>query len=189
MARDRRIAVLTLETASSTGVLIPLKEIRGETLRAALTIWTDRRGARSVPKKGDMSPRDMRTFLRDVMLFDVLDSGRNFRCRVMGDGAVVAWGASFQRMNRTDMNSVQAGMGDVFARVLRACARRQGPIVTRGILWRAQFDECDQETLFPPFSSKDGSIDQVLCVGSYKARQPGTAANQDYRTYRRVCCT
>ena len=121
----------------------------------------------------------MRAFLRDVMLFDVLNSGRDFRCRVMGDGAVVAWGESFQGMNRTDLNSLEAGMGDVFARVLRAVTRRQGPIVTRGILWRGQFDEFDQETIFLPFSSKEQTVDNVLCVGSYTIRQQGAVQTRD----------
>lgn len=52
--------------------------------RSAFDYWNVKRGARHMPARRDLDPLDMRAFLPQVMLLDVLDGGRDFFCRVCG---------------------------------------------------------------------------------------------------------
>ena len=52
--------------------------------RAAFDYWNNKRGERPMPARRDLDPIEMRSFLPQVMLLDVLDGGRDFFCRVVG---------------------------------------------------------------------------------------------------------
>ena len=52
--------------------------------RSAFDYWNAKRGAREMPSRRDLDPLDMRGFLPQVMLLDVMDGGRDFFCRVCG---------------------------------------------------------------------------------------------------------
>jgi len=115
----------------------------------------------------------MRGFLRHLTLFSISQDVVDFRHRVMGDAAVVAWGASFQGLGRKDLNRIQDGMGDVFTKLFSAIVREQCPLLMRGALWEGEVDEVAQEVLFLPLSSDGTRIDFVLSVGSYEKRVLG----------------
>lgn len=46
--------------------------------------WLRQRGAQTMPRRRDISPSDMRAYLRHVLLADVIDGGKDFRYRVVG---------------------------------------------------------------------------------------------------------
>jgi hypothetical protein len=169
---DNGIALISLETASRVGVRIPIAQMRSKALQDALGIWERKKGDRALPSKDQMAPRDMRSFLRDIMLFAVFEDGEDFEYRLMGDAAVVAWGKSFQGMRRADLNNLHPGMGEVLARVISAVVRRREPIVTRCVLWRGEFDEVAQETIFLPLSPDEHTIDHVLSVSAFEKQMP-----------------
>jgi hypothetical protein len=52
--------------------------------RLAFDYWNGKRGAREMPARRDLDPIEMRAFLPQVMLLDVIDGGRDFFCRVVG---------------------------------------------------------------------------------------------------------
>lgn len=56
-------------------------------LRELYRYWTDKRGARSYPSRGDIAPGEIKRLLPFVLLLDVLDGGRHFRFRLVGTDA------------------------------------------------------------------------------------------------------
>lgn len=144
-----------------------MEQIESEILRQAHAVWLERCGERRFPARCDIAPRDIAAFLRNVMLYRVIESGNDFEYRIMGDSAVVAWGRSFRGMGRTDLNALQSGMGDVVARVCRWVVRKQEPLVMRGLLRKGAMDSRRQETIFLPLGDEGGAVDYILSVGIY----------------------
>jgi hypothetical protein len=62
----------------------PLDAVRDDRLSAFLGLWTLRRGNRAMPERGDIRPRDMKDYLPDVHLYELVDEGRDFRIRLVG---------------------------------------------------------------------------------------------------------
>jgi hypothetical protein len=52
--------------------------------QSVFAYWNGKRGSRPMPARRDLDPLEMRGFLPQVMLLDVLDGGRDFFCRVVG---------------------------------------------------------------------------------------------------------
>ena len=55
-----------------------------ESLAFIRAYWKRQRGAATMPRRRDISPSDMRAYLRHILLADVIDGGRDFRYRVVG---------------------------------------------------------------------------------------------------------
>ena len=47
-------------------------------------LWNEKRANRSMPDRQDMTPRDMKAYLDQVQLYEVIDGGNDFRIRLMG---------------------------------------------------------------------------------------------------------
>ena len=52
--------------------------------RMALDYWNAKRGARPMPSRRDLDPIEMKPFLPQVMLLEVIEGGQDFHCRVIG---------------------------------------------------------------------------------------------------------
>ena len=46
--------------------------------------WNEKRGARTMPSRSDISPAQLKSFLPYILLADVVDAGKDFRYRVVG---------------------------------------------------------------------------------------------------------
>ena len=65
--------------------IAPADLIQPET-RDAYAVWQARRNTRRMPSRADMTPRAMKTFLRFIALTEIVDGGKDFRFRVVGEG-------------------------------------------------------------------------------------------------------
>lgn len=54
--------------------------------------WVSKRGDRLAPCRDDIEPKDIRTILPNIHLYDVEDEGRSFRVRIVGTRIVAAIG-------------------------------------------------------------------------------------------------
>lgn len=61
-------------------------------LRALWTLWNERRGTRLMPATKDITPRDMKSFLDRIHLYDVVEAGKDFRVRVAGTAITTSFG-------------------------------------------------------------------------------------------------
>jgi hypothetical protein len=55
-----------------------------EVLASVRDYWSDKRGARAMPGRGDISPAQLKSELPHILLADVIDGGVDFRYRLVG---------------------------------------------------------------------------------------------------------
>src|SRR5258708_1576071 len=65
--------------------IISLQEgLKSPILENIHALWKQKRGVHLMPRYGEISPRDMKSHLTHIQLYEVIDGGHNFRVRVMG---------------------------------------------------------------------------------------------------------
>ena len=60
-------------------------------LRAFFAYWKEARQRRSLPRRADLEPKAMRQYLRRIHLYEVIEGGKNFRCRLAGDAVFISY--------------------------------------------------------------------------------------------------
>ena len=75
-----------------TGESLPLTELRHPALRSAYEYWCLKKGSRTFPSRKDISPEEMKPYLANVMLIDVLYEPFDFIFRVYGSEIARATG-------------------------------------------------------------------------------------------------
>src|SRR3982074_1800575 len=66
--------------------------LKQSSLRELWTLWNERRGTRPMPAPKDITPRDMKSFLTRVHLYEVVDGGKDFRVRIVGTAITRSFG-------------------------------------------------------------------------------------------------
>jgi hypothetical protein len=61
-------------------------DVRDPELHLVLACWQDMRRGRAMPTRDELNPRSLGAALRNVQMFEVIDGGDDFRCRVFGTG-------------------------------------------------------------------------------------------------------
>ena len=171
------IATVAPENAEQVGQRIGLAQIKSAQLQDMLDLWTLKKGRRRFPAREDITPRDMKSFLRNVTLIRITNDGMDFEYRVMGDAVMQAWGRSFVGMDAAQLNDIRGGMGDVMQRICASVAGRGEPLVVRGELSKGEFEHIGQECLFLPLGSGDQTVDHVLGVSAFAAPTPFSSAS------------
>ncbi len=83
--------------ARITSEKLSLTEIDSPIVRAVLDHWTAAKGERSMPRRADMKPEEMRRGLGHIMIFERDAGGKGFRYRLFGSGIAAAQGRDFTR--------------------------------------------------------------------------------------------
>lgn len=50
--------------------------------------WQQKRGSRDMPDRSDIAPRDIISLLPSIVIYDVIDEGRDYRVRIFGTALV-----------------------------------------------------------------------------------------------------
>ena len=158
--RTRKRSVMTQRIAPS--------EVQNPVTRKGLDLWGRSRGTRPFPTRAEMSPRDMADMLRNIVLVKVLDGGREFEFRIVGDAMVVAQGCSFMGMNLAQIDEVFPGYGTMLRGVYAHIVDHQEALAFRG--WferRADNRSFFHETLVLPLGESEAEVDHILVIGVY----------------------
>lgn len=127
-----------------------------------------------MPARSDLSPREMASFLRNAALVKVLDQGREFQFKVVGDAVVSVQGASLQGLTMAEVDRVIPGYGSLLGGAYRALLRRKEPMAFRGSSEDAVKGRTFlHESLLLPLSSDGSNVDHILVVGSFSYGQGG----------------
>lgn len=86
--------------------VIAPEEIDNAIGRTAYSYWRMLRGTRRLPARGELSPRDMRGILPNVVLLRVIDGGLDYEYRIVGALFVQAYGAQFRDMRLSQVEAV-----------------------------------------------------------------------------------
>jgi hypothetical protein len=146
------------------GQMTTLNAIKSPLLLKALAIWTEKKGTRRMPARDDMTPRAMAPFLRNTALVKVIDGGREYQFRVVGDAVTQVQGQSYQGLTLTEVDKKLPGYGSLLRPVHDVVVARAEPLAFRGHIRRSPTGRMFfHETVILPLGSGD-AVDHFLVV-------------------------
>lgn len=150
--------------------LVSPEALDSKPVSLALRHWERLRGARRFPARKELLPRDMAAFLRNIVLIRVIDGGRDYEYRIVGDACVQAFGSNYQGVRLTEVEAVDANYG-LATRAAYEHVRTIGqPFAVRG--WVAPSIPSlfsYHETAFLPLG-ENGAVDHILAASSFTPR-------------------
>jgi hypothetical protein len=157
--------------AGDTGGRIALDAVESGPVRDAIAYWQGLCGTRRFPARTDVSPRDMRGFLRNICLLRVIDGGADYEYRILGDAHVLAYGFSMQGRRLSDVDVEAPDHGPVLRKLYDRVVRKGEPYALRGWIVRdeQQKNYIYSESLFAPLGDGD-VVDHVFNASVYVPR-------------------
>jgi hypothetical protein len=136
------------------------QRFHGEPLRALYTYWQELRCGGPCPARADIDPSAIVGVLSDIALFDVEDSPRRYRIRLMG-ARIVSWYGCDLTGSYLDEIDLGDGPGITFS-ILDEVVDRIVPGHMTGAYTKQDGLTIRYERLFMPLSSNGGAVDMVI---------------------------
>jgi hypothetical protein len=152
--------------------VIALSEIDDATLLEGLALWRSLCGGRKYPPRSAVTPRILKPLLRNTMLLRVIDGGRDYEYRIVGDAYVMAHGVSFQGKCWSQIENLSPGFHAYVKPIYDKIVRAGEPLATRGWIERGA-DSTGHvycEYIYLPLGASDGSVDHILVFAVYIRR-------------------
>jgi len=151
---------------------IPLQEVESPILVQGIALWAKLRGNRKYPPRNDVTPRELKSLLRNTMLLRVVDGGGDYEYRIVGDAYVMAHGVSFQGSRWSDTALFSPGYQAAIKPVYDQVVSSGEPVATRGWIERgsAAGEHVYCEYVFLPLGTEADSVDHILVFAVYVAR-------------------
>lgn len=161
-----------IEPNLSGGVEIDPKDLKHPTLVFLRRWWDEKRGARAMPSRADIRPADMKQHLSWLVLLDVIDCGRDFRYRIVGDDVAeyFNWNAAGKTVTEAFATQPRA-LCEVVLSVYRAVIANRAPtyaFANSGWAMRG-IEHC--ECLYVPLSDDGGQVDHLLHAFVFNRRE------------------
>jgi hypothetical protein len=157
---------------------IALELVESEIVRAGVAYWKRCAAGRKYPDRTELFPQDIRGLLRNVVLLRVIDSGRDYEYRIVGDAHVIAHGFCMQGKNLSQMDDHAPGYGAILKQLYDYPVSRCAPLALRG--WLAMGEEGSEflysESVFLPLGPNGEMVDHVLNFSVYVAHPASTLA-------------
>jgi len=148
---------------------IKLDELENGLTTTASHYWRMLRGERNLPSRNQLAPREMRAILRNVVLLRVIDGGRDYEYRIVGDMFVWAYDTQIQGKHLSDVDAAapeHAGRMRGMYEHVRATAQ---PLAIQGWVGRevpnAKF--VYYETVLLPIGDDGQTVDHILVTSFY----------------------
>lgn len=103
-----------------------VEETTDAELRRLLACWNEIRGPRAMPTRSALNPFILRSSLRFVQLFEIIDGGRDFLFKVMGSGIVEQTGLHMTGKCISELESV--AVRTRVSAALRRVVETRGPV-------------------------------------------------------------
>ena len=153
---------------------IALEAIDNAVLLDGIALWRALSKDRPYPSRNAITPRVMKPLLRNTTLVRVIDGGRDYEYRIVGDAYVMAHGVSFQGKLWSETAALSPGYYKYIKPIYDAVVRDAAIIATRGWIERgagsAGHVYC--EYVFLPLG--DTEVDHILIFAAY-VRHDGLA--------------
>jgi len=131
----------------------------------AYAAWLGARGARRMPSRADMTPRVMRKFLSYVALAELVDEGKDFRFRVVGDGIANKQKLPLIGKTLTEVDQLLPGFGTFLRNLYLRTVQQRDALAYRGAYVRAaDRHPFTYEAVILPLGDDGETPDHVLVV-------------------------
>ncbi|MBS0274261.1 MAG: PAS domain-containing protein [Proteobacteria bacterium] len=147
------------------GTSISVDDLKQAYTRDAHAAWHGARGTRRMPSRADMTPRVMRKFLSYVALAELVDGGKDFRFRVVGDG--IAHKQKLLLIGKTlaDVDHLVPDFGTFLRNLYLRTVRQRDALAYRGTYVRtADRHPFTYEAVILPLGDDGETPDHVLVV-------------------------
>jgi hypothetical protein len=149
-------------------------EVQNPMLRKAYEVWNVLKAARRFPTRAEIAPRNMAEFLRNTVLVRVLDGGKDFQFRIVGDAIAEVQGSSFRELTTTEIDARIPGYGAMLRSVYRQVCKTREPMAFRGWFVQPKTQLAFfHESLILPLGPDDATVDHILVVGVYAFEDKG----------------
>lgn len=129
--------------------------------------WRAQRGRRAFPSRIDIRPADIKRVLPNLILAKVLDDGRDFQFRIVGQSIAAAHGLNPINWRVSELDKHADGFSAVVMRVYLSVYESGRPYASRGSLKHLDRDYRTFESIFLPLGPSDGVVDHLLVVAGF----------------------
>jgi hypothetical protein len=153
--------------------LCPAETVKDPDLQATLDYWLKLKGARRMPARTEISPRDIKRSLRTVHIYDIVAGGADFRARLVGTG--VFPGLDDDQTGKLLSDHPDPGIRLRFMVALKHVASTGEPV--RSLSLRKTGDlltDAHTEGLWLPLGEAD-HVEQVLAQSSLRTILPDSS--------------
>lgn len=152
---------------------VPLDEVDNPVLLQGLQYWRERAAGRKFPSRSDVTPRGLGGLLRNTTLLRVIDGGKDYEYRIVGDAYVMAHGVSFQGRKWSETARLSPGYHVMIKPTYDRVVRKAEAVATKGWIERdghgAEYIYC--EYVFLPLGNDENSVDHILVFAVYVPRE------------------
>jgi hypothetical protein len=144
-------------------------ETTDDVMRYVYAVWNELRGERDMPERGELSPRALGPALRYIQLFEVVEGGADFRCRVYG--SAVAEQTGLQMTGQCLSGFENQRLKQRMTAAMRRVAETGTPV--RMCMEHSALPHLAHkniETIWLPMGGREG-ITHILSAVSFRTRQ------------------
>ena len=128
--------------------------------------WNSKRRGRLMPSRADIDPTELRTLVHNVMLYDVVEPGRLYRIRLVGQAIVDFVGANNTGKFAADTMPPEAGRRII--EILSSVVASRAPRFRAGhAYWHRDKSYRKFEACFLPLSPDDQTVDKILAGNAF----------------------
>ena len=152
---------------------IALSEIESTVLLQGIAYWDALRGARNFPSRFEITPRGLANLLRNTTLLRVIEGGKDYEYRIVGDAYVMAHGVSFQGKSWSETDKLSPGYHAMIKSTYDRVVRKAEPIAMRGWIERSgqKSELIYSEYVFLPLGRDGETVDHILVFAVYVPRE------------------
>ena len=123
--------------------------------------WDGKRGSRRMPRRTDIDPTELRGLVHNLMLFDVVETGRLYRVRLVG-GAIVDF-TGFNITGEWAETRMPPAAAAQMIEILTSVVVRRAPRFRAGrAYWHVDKSYRHYEACFLPLSPSDDRVDKIM---------------------------
>jgi hypothetical protein len=147
--------------------LLSLDRIEQKPLAHLYQYWLHKRGTRFAPARADIDPLELKFILPQILVFDVLEGGLDFRARIAGTGTYALHNAD---ITGDLLSTLQPkGFSDAIMDHYRAIIAHREPTYSRTGYWEGDYEAEAYHALRLPLSANGRDIDMILVGEDYGA--------------------
>ncbi|HEY1836411.1 MAG TPA: PAS domain-containing protein [Rhizomicrobium sp.] len=157
----------TAHPIEELGRKIPLDAIASPIVRQGYDYWRAKRGGRAFPARADIHPAEIKPLLPNVLLVHVLDGGRDYQFRIVGEASVRAHGFNPANWHVRELDSQVPGYGAMMTGLYDHIRKTGRPVAARGNLVHVDRGFQTYESIYVPLGPDDSTVDHLMAFAQY----------------------
>jgi hypothetical protein len=153
--------------AEELGHKIAFDEISSPIVRQGYDYWLSKRAGRTFPARADINPAEIKRLLPHVILVRVLDGGRDYQYRIVGEANVKAHGFNPLNGRVGDLDRQVQGYTAMMIGLYTHICRTGRPFAARGTLVHLDRSFQTYESIYMPLGPDGDTVDHLLAIADY----------------------